>query len=806
MKQILIIDDKLDNLISMKALLRSVLPDIEAHTALNAKDGIDLAIKLNPDVIMLDIQMPEIDGFEACLRLKSNIQTTHIPIVLLTAIHKDPESKIKGLAAGADAFLSKPIESGELIAQLKVMFRIKDAEDKLKLENIKLEELIQQRNKQLIYTEEKYQTVFNCSGAAIIIVNNQTIITKANNKFVEYTGMELSDIEGKKSWSEYIMQEDLGFLLEQHKLRRINPEAAIDRYELKLKSKNDKYTDALVNIALIPGTTDSVASITDISTIKNIEAELIKKNHALIDANNEIEESHRRLNRLINNLPGVVYRCQNNVDRTMSFLSHGIYTLLGYHPDYFINTDKKVWNNLIHPLDRDYVWENVNSAITKNESYTLTYRMTHIDGTIIWVWEQGVGLSNSEGQITTLEGFILDITQKKLSEDELSKKNEELIKAKEVAEENDKLKSAFLANMSHEIRTPMNAIIGFSQLLLEPGIIEEKQKLFLKLINTSGNQLLSIINDIVDISKIEANQIVIHPELISLKLLCTELYQLFLLQAERKNIFLNCPNLDSIDDCIIESDETRLKQILLNLINNALKFTKKGSVEFGYNLKENLIEFYCNDTGIGIIPEKHHKIFERFWQAETNLAQQFGGTGLGLAIAKGLVNLMNGEIWFTSEPQVGTKFIFTLPIIESKSKSISNPADIKLENSQLNFENYSLLIAEDDSVNFMFLEELLSPTGVKIIHAKNGQEAVSFATESTSIDLILMDMKMPIMDGYEATRQIKEIHPEIPIIAQTAYAFADEKERILSLCNDYIGKPINGTKLLTLLKKHFTTK
>ncbi|MCD4833622.1 MAG: response regulator [Bacteroidales bacterium] len=447
----------------------------------------------------------------------------------------------------------------------------------------------------------------------------------------------------------------------------------------------------------------------------------------------------------------------------------------------------------------------------------------------------GTPLFEGEKVVQTL-GLFRDITKIKKAENAIRQKNEELQAAeeelmatndelryvnseqeqnnlilkiaKEKAEESSKLKSAFLANLSHEIRTPMNGINGFSKLLCAPNLNEENKKLYTKLIQQSSEQLLSIINDILDISKIETGQIEIRKNAISINELLSSLYKSFLVDARIKNVDLSYTKTLSDDQCIILLDENKIMRILSNLINNALKFTKEGYVEFGYLLKNNFLEFFVKDTGIGISPEDQDKIFERFRQLEFSLSRNYGGTGLGLSISKELVNLLGGEIWVNSElnklpdeKAVGSVFYFTIPYEQVKDVYVKKEQDGIAEFPD--WSKFTILIAEDEKSNLLYLQEVLNVTDVKLFHARNGEEAVQICKDNDNIDLVLMDVKMPIMNGFEATKAIKRIKPKLPIIAQTAYAMAGDRNKALQLgCDDYISKPTNDFELIKIIGKN----
>ena len=405
-------------------------------------------------------------------------------------------------------------------------------------------------------------------------------------------------------------------------------------------------------------------------------------------------------------------------------------------------------------------------------------------------------MHDNQGKFTGMVVMFDDITQRKEAELQLKI-------AKEKAEEADKLKTAFLANMSHEIRTPLNAILGFSKMLIKPDVAEDKQKQYIEIIKNSSDQLLTIINDIVDISKIEANQIKIDDKsVVILNELITEIHSLFKSTAQVNNIRFNYSYGLSDVQSNIYADGVRLRQILTNLLSNAIKFTSEGQVKFGYTLKNDILEFFVEDSGIGIARDKQNLIFERFSQADLTTPKLFGGTGLGLSIAKALVELHGGKIWVESEINKGSKFIFTIPYRPVYSNQKKYKSESKGE-QDIDWRDVTMMIAEDEEINYLFLKEFLAKTHINLIRAKNGFEAVELYKKNSNMDLILMDIKMPVLDGYEATKQIKELGKNTPIIAQTAFVFEDDKSRISkSGFDDYISKPINEIKLINTIKKY----
>jgi len=392
-------------------------------------------------------------------------------------------------------------------------------------------------------------------------------------------------------------------------------------------------------------------------------------------------------------------------------------------------------------------------------------------------------------------------------EQENIKQREELIKAKERAEQSDRLKTEFLQNMSHEIRTPMNGILGFSEFLDDPELTEEKRNYYVQIIRNSGKQLLRTIDDILEISKLVTKQVTVYENTFCLNDLLLKLYSDFEGIAKKRSIpLLMKKNLSDTESTII-TDDIKLKRAINNLLENALKFTNRGFVEFGYRLKNSeendpILEIYVKDTGVGIKPENWRIIFESFSQENKELSDHMGGLGLGLSIAKENVILIGGKITLESEKGKGSVFYITIPYKPALEKTEINIVDAE---SDIKKNKNTILVVEDEELNYLFMEILLKRirSDFNVLHAKHGREAVEICRINPGIDLILMDLKMPIMDGYEATKKIKEIYPKLPIIAQTAYTTDNKREMAFdSGCVDYITKPVEESVLRDIIDKY----
>jgi PAS domain S-box-containing protein len=520
----------------------------------------------------------------------------------------------------------------------------------------------------------------------------------------------------------------------------------------------------------------------------------------------QLQESEDKYRNLINLASDVIFVYQ---DSKLKFVNSRVIQALGYSIEEIIGQSM---DRFVIPDQAQKLQEYYDKRV-KGDNVPWIYEsiFLHKDGHPVPV-SMSVGLITFEGKPASMV-IARDITQKKKTEEELEryrnhledivrKRTEQLQKEvtdRRIAEESDRLKTAFLSNMSHEIRTPMNAIIAFSNFLKENGLTQDQREEYLNYIQSSGQSLLNLINDIIDISKIEARQLNVQIGPCKVASLLEELYQIY--EQARKNsgktnvrLELRIPDNANV---VVNSDPYRLKQIISNLIDNSLKFTDTGYIEFGFTIEENDIILYVKDTGIGIPPEKQELIFKRFGRLHSN-DRNISGTGLGLAISKNLASLLNGKLWVESKENAGSAFYLKIPnftpAIEQEAPKISATEQ---KNNYI-WTNKTILIAEDEDLNYKVLQIALVRTGAAIIRAHNGKEAVNMVSENKSIDIVLMDIQMPEMDGYEAMSLIKKAFPQKPIIAQTAFALLEERKKCIDLgFNDYVAKPIQIKELLS---------
>ena len=518
---------------------------------------------------------------------------------------------------------------------------------------------------------------------------------------------------------------------------------------------------------------------------------LKKELHANIENKHRLQESNARLNMSMEGANEALWIWQPNQKQ---LIINKEYCFLNFEPIFNIINDSN-FNEIIH---KDSLTEylklidafKTNSCLPVNTEIQLKTSNEEYK----WVLIRGKQYELTIGteEITFL-GTIFDI-------DYIKKVQSDLTEARIKAEESNHLKSAFLANLSHEIRTPMNGILGFTELLKESDLSSPKRFDFIEKIQLSGNRLLLIINDIVEISKIDSGQIIAHLSQVDINNLLVEVYNELQFTIPNNKAIKTFIKQHTDSPIITITDKVKLQQILVNLFTNAIKYTDQGFIEVGFNIIENReLEFYVKDTGIGIEKKYHEVIFERFRQLNV-VFSNLAGSGLGLSITKAYVELLGGKIWLESEVGKGSIFYFTIPL---KATDISLKSISKFQaNNQNKLQNQLILVAEDDDVSYQYIQEVLLSCNCQITRAINGMEAIEICKNNPLITLVLMDIKMPKLNGIEATKSIKGFRAKLPIIAQTAYAFPDDERKAIEAgCDAYISKPIVKEKLIEIMQE-----
>jgi PAS domain S-box-containing protein len=542
--------------------------------------------------------------------------------------------------------------------------------------------------------------------------------------------------------------------------------------------------------------------------LKRVNGELLERNKQISDINTDLQKSNQELaiqKELITKkhfesdkfYEMLVQSANDSIsfydrDWNLKFTNSAFYTMIGYDRDSYNSLNPP---DLIHPEDQDYQLRKEQSLVN-NGFFETELRLRHKAGHYVNLSTRSVTVRSDSGEVLGALTISRDITR-------LKQVHEDLIKANIGAEASNRLKSNFLANISHEIRTPLNSVVGFSNLLLNNNLTNEVKEEYIEHINHNSEKLLQIIGDIIDLSRLESSQIEITYEEASLSAIVNEIIEEArqIIRRNEKPIILNVKNhFEDVGDLIF-TDRIWLKRVLNHLMDNAVKFTLEGSVEFSYLLENQNIVFKIRDTGIGINKENLGRIFEEFRQEFDGHHRPFEGLGIGLTLAKEVIERMGGKIVVESEKGVGSEFSFSIPYRpagspKSKVATVINESIMK----PIDWSSRKCLLVDDNKDVLIYLNRVLTDTGVSIITARSGFEAIEIIKATPDIDVVLLDMQMPEMNGIETTREIRKIRKNLPIIAQTAFIFEDDKDIILEAgCDACLIKPIRREHLLTVM-------
>jgi PAS domain S-box-containing protein len=784
MKILYIEDNRTDAELTTRELTRAIPDCTIIHKSTLSEARKKLATHEDYDVVLVDMHLPDGNGLEILAEIRE--KNLPVAVIILTG-SGDEESAAAALKAGADDYIVKKVGHPDLIPESVLLANKSFREISLR----KTEEIF------VLYVE-----------------HNQADIEFTIRHFNHYApNFHITAVSSSKdALKELPLKPDqhskYKILLLDYKLSGMN---ALDL--VKIVRQERKLTLAIV---MVTGQGNEEIVIQALRL--GVDEYLVKhpnylfrlpsllrsayQHHELECKQTELQKSESLYRLLANNSGDVIFILDMNLKYT--FVSPAVFALRGYTPEEVLRQDLE---DVLTPESLNRAKQLISKGMVPGEDQDrmikepqlMELEMLRKDGTKVWTEVKASVLVDGNNKPIGLLGVTRDISKRKKTE-------LELIKAKEKAEESDRLKSAFLQNISHEIRTPMNAIVGFSVIINNPGLSSEKRKHYTDIIVQSSNQLLSIINDILSIATIETGQQKIEHEDTNINAICKMVFEQYFSKARDQNVSFRYKTMLSDNEADIETDKTKLLQVLVNVVGNALKFTQQGHVHFGYHLKNNFIEFYVEDTGKGIPDEMHEEIFVRFRQVDVTGISQYGGSGLGLSISKAYVELLGGKIWLVSKPGKGSVFYFTIPyhksVPEKHSKKHPNRVSvIKLK------KPLTLLVAEDENSNFILLEELLADINYTIIRARNGIEAIEICKSGTQIDLLLMDLKMPLMNGFEATRRIRKLMPHLPIIGLTAYTTDMDKNKALACgCNDVISKPIEQELLIAIMKEQLQNK
>ncbi|MEI6436223.1 MAG: PAS domain S-box protein [Bacteroidota bacterium] len=625
-------------------------------------------------------------------------------------------------------------------------------------------------------SELKYRSLIECSSDAIFCVDENGRYKFANNLFAATFGQTPDYFVGKTFWDIYD-KEHADYRYEATKKLFLTGVGVSLEVEVPLPDKT------LYFLATTNPVKDETGKVilnlthaTDITGLKHTQEVLkttLARHEALLDA-----------------IPDMMFVIDAE-GAIVDFHSDN-HDELYLKPETFHNKNVK---EVLPKEVADLTLEKVASVLATGQSDHSTYTL-EITGTVKHFESRYVACG--DGQVLSI---VRDITDRRQAE-------QELIIAKERAEESDRLKSAFLANMSHEIRTPMNGILGFASLLKEPGLTGEEQQKYIRIIEKGGARMLNIINDIVDISKIESGQMEISISETNINQQIEFIYIFFKPEVEKKGIKFSFKNPLPTSEAFINTDREKIYAILTNLVKNAIKYTNQGSIEFGYKIVETQciasLQFFITDTGIGIPKDRQQAIFDRFVQADIEDRNALQGAGLGLSITKAYIEMLGGAIRVESEPGKGSTFYFTIPYNTGTTVQTIPAKSISDEDTKSSVRKLKILIAEDDETSEELISAVIKGFCKEILTARTGTQAIETCRNNPDMDLILMDIQMPEVSGYEATRQIRQFNKEVVIIAQTAYGLTGDREKSIAAgCNEYISKPIRATLLKGLIQSLF---
>lgn len=721
--------------------------------------------QLKYKVIIMDYRLSGMDALELIKTIRKSIKHS-VPIILVTG-QGNEELAVQALKLGANDYLTK---------SKNYLYRLPSV-----IVNSYQHCELKRKQEALLESESKYRLLAENSGDVIFSLDmnlNYTYVSpavKALRGFEpeEAIQQKLSEVLTPLSLvkAEIVLSEILA--KKPNDLETPTRQTTLE-LEMIRKDKSTIWTEIKASLIIDKDNkpTGILGVTRDISKRKLISDELRKLSSA-------VEQSPALI---------VITDTKGNIE----YVNPKFTEITGYSSQEVLGKNSRILKSgYTEKKDYDSLWNTITSGLEWKGEF-LNKRK---DGSLYWEEASITSIKTTEGKITHFLAVKSDMTEKKKAIDEL-------IAAKEKAEESNHLKTAFLQNMSHEIRTPMNGILGFIGLLKKPTMEGKNRTRYMEIVEKSGQRLLSTINDIIEIAKIESGTAEVTLKSENIEDILQNLYSFFLPVTEEKELSLNirCQHVDRNNQ--IFTDRHKLDSILINLINNAIKFTEKGSIEFGCYKDNNFLVFYVKDTGIGIPINKQENIFERFVQADLTITRGYEGSGLGLSISKAYSEMLGGKLWVKSAPDNGSTFSFSIP---NKTDSTHLTIDSDQTNEkEVSFESdIKILVTEDDETSFLLLEMILSKYNIATKHARNGAEAIVALRNTPDFALILMDLKMPVLDGFEATQKIRQFDKTIPIIAQTAYAFPSDKEKAIEVgCNDYISKPIDEIELIKMIRYH----
>ena len=752
---LLIEDNKADEELLTRALSKQ-LKSFEIDCVDNETDYIAALQQKQYNIIISDYLLPTYNGMSALKYRNTNFPL--LPFIIVTGSLNETTA-VECMIEGADDYIIK-----EHLDRLGMSIR-----RAIKVKNIEKEKL--KTEESLHNSAEYYRNLFALSPAGLILEDAQGNIIEVNETVCRLSGYTKEELVGKNirilapEEDEERIWKDLKRILAGETLRQ---EVVNIRKDGKIQ-----YAELIdARIKLPDGRMGILSVNNDITERKKMEDELRKSNESFSLAQEAGNIGSWDLDLINNKL----------------FWSDQSFKQFGLLPGE-VEPSRDLFDNFTHPDELNKIDRAINQAIAEKKGFDLKVKMFRKNGSKWILHSISKYIENKDGTTRRLIGIQQDITEQ-------VKMTRELINAKEKAEESDRLKSEFLANLSHEIRTPMNGIMGFSNLINQEDLTADERKNYSNIVVNSSKQLLRIIDDILEISKLQTQQVKAMESEVLLTDLMMELFSIYDLKARESGLHLYLKNSLNPEESMVLTDESKLLKIMGNLLENALKFTYDGYVELGLQRLGKRLEFYVKDTGIGIRKEMMEKIFDRFSQEEKEISQKTGGLGLGLSIARENAKLLGGSIRVESEKGKGATFYVEIPY--KATNKITKEGKTQKKSSLI------VLVVEDEEVNYQFIEILLRKSAypIDVYHATNGLEAIDFCKNHPEIKLVLMDLKMPGMSGFEATEKIKQKRPDLPIIAQTAYSTeADHEKAEAAGCDAFISKPFSKVEFYKLIEE-----
>lgn len=776
---ILIVDDKSTNLKALRALLTGIEAEIvEAHSG---NEALGLMLEHEFALVLLDVDMPGMDGFEVARTAFKLERTRNLPILFVTAAYKDELHRLQGYRIGAVDYIEKPINDVVLQAKVALFLKLYNA----RTESERLRQALQ-------ITEERFKFALEGSDDGMWDWDIPSGAVYFSPRLAGMLGYTPGDLEPHvQAWERLLHPDDRAAVMSVLDLH-LAGRTPFYQTEHRLLTRNGDWLWILDRGKVVTRDRSGVplrmvGTHQDISQRKQLEE--------------EIRQGKERYEELTTRIPIGVYKFRLSKEGAMSFdyVSEPFCIFLGLNREALMK-DVSLAFRSTHPEEQEELIR-LNQEVTRKKEPFLWIGRFLVSGKTRWLQIQSTPYDEPNGD-TTWGGVAIDITERKLLEIALRE-------AKQEAERATRAKSRFLATMSHEIRTPMNTILGMGEILRESPRLSPRERQLVQIANRAGDTLMALINDILDLSKIEAGQLRLEQIPFSPEDEITQTLAITRTQASAKGIEI-VQHVDPNLPRHVLGDPQRLRQILLNLLGNAVKFTHQGRITLRAAAEDGeTIHFSVQDTGIGIPEERQEAIFQPFMQAEDSTTRRFGGTGLGLSICQQLVAHMGGRIWLESQPGAGSRFHFTVhlpgtaPRQEEHSGKRPSPEAVLRETAPLP----SILLVDDTADNRLVVGAFLEGGPYRLIEASNGIDALK-QFESSRFTLILMDVMMPEMDGLETTRRIRAMErarglQRTPVIALTANAMKEDMELTLAAgCDQHLSKPLRRIDLMDALTRH----